>query len=334
MATRLGVVIIGRNEGGRLVRSLQSLRSATDESTDLSDAQVVYVDSGSTDGSPESARHLGATVVQLDMDRPFTAGRARNEGFESLSRTNPAIEYVQFVDGDCTVDADWITVGVQFLDSQPAFAIVCGRRAEIAPQESVYNALCDAEWNTPVGETTESGGDFLGRAAALSQVAGFNPTLIAGEEPDLCYRLRRADWQIMRLDAPMTYHDAAISRFGQWWQRTVRAGYAYAARAALHLADRSGYCLRENVRIGLWGLLLPLLSILLGALVHPGWLAILLLYPLQIARLAAHYPTTPELSRWTRATFTVLGKFPEAAGQLKFLTRWALRREQRIIEYK
>jgi glycosyltransferase involved in cell wall biosynthesis len=334
MAPRVGVVIIGRNEGGRLLRSLESVIAIRGNPATRSVIDIVYVDSGSTDGSPAAAENLGAGVVHLDMSRPFTAGRARNEGFESLSTRNPDLDYAQFIDGDCSLAQNWIATAVTFLESNPHFAIACGRRAEIAPTDSVFNALCDAEWDTPVGETTESGGDFLIRVRAFRQVGGFNPQLIAGEEPELCYRLRRADWKIMRLDAPMTFHDAAITRFGQWWQRTVRAGYAYAARAALHLDDRSGYCLRENVRIGLWGFLLPLLSILLGAFVHPGWLALLLMYPLQIARLAARYPTTPQLNRWTRATFTVLGKFPEAAGQSKFLTRWALRRQQRIIEYK
>jgi glycosyltransferase involved in cell wall biosynthesis len=295
---------------------------------------IVYVDSGSTDGSPEVAFGLGAHVVQLDMSQPFTAGRARNEGFASLLERNPDLDYVQFIDGDCTLDPTWLATAIGFLESHAEYAIACGRRAEIAPSESVFNALCDAEWDTAVGDTTGSGGDFLVRAQAFSQVRGFNPQLIAGEEPELCYRLRRAHWKIMRLDAPMTFHDAAITRLGQWWQRTVRAGYAYAASAALHLADRSGYCLRENVRIGLWGLLLPLVALILGTLVHPGWLAILLVYPLQVARLAARYTSTPQLSRWTRATFTVLGKFAEAAGQLRFATRWVLRRQQRIIEYK
>jgi glycosyltransferase involved in cell wall biosynthesis len=295
---------------------------------------VVYVDSGSTDGSPKAASDMGATVVHLDMSRPFTAGRARNEGFASLLERTPNLDYAQFIDGDCTLDRSWLATAIRFLESHPDYAIACGRRSELAPKDSVYNALCDAEWDTPVGETTESGGDFLVRVQAFSQVRGFNPQLIAGEEPEMCYRLRRADWRIMRLDAPMTFHDAAITRFGQWWQRSVRAGYAYAARAALHLPDKTGYCLRENARILFWGLLVPLLSLVLGTLAHPVWLALLLVYPLQVVRLAARFSSTPQLSRWTRAAFTVLGKFAEALGQLKFATRWALGRQQRIIEYK
>jgi GT2 family glycosyltransferase len=268
------------------------------------------------------------------MAAPFTAGRARNVGAQALLELAPDTAYIQFVDGDCTIARSWVRTALDFLQSNPRFAIACGRRAEISPGHSAYNALCDAEWDTPVGETTESGGDFLVRVQAFSQVRGFNPQLIAGEEPEMCYRLRRADWRIMRLDAPMTFHDAAITRFGQWWQRSVRAGYAYAARAALHMPDKTGYCLRENARILFWGLLVPMLSLVLGTVAHPVWLALLLVYPLQVVRLAARFSSTPQLSRWTRAAFTVLGKFAEALGQLKFATRWALGRQQRIIEYK
>ena len=62
---------------------------------------IVYVDSGSNDGSVQRARHLGADVIELDMRVPFTAARARNVGFRRLREISPDIEYVQFVDGDC-----------------------------------------------------------------------------------------------------------------------------------------------------------------------------------------------------------------------------------------
>src|SRR6516165_251757 len=98
--SELGVIAIGRNEGERLRRCLQSVMGRG--------FSIVYVDSGSIDGSVELARSLGASVVELDLSRPFTAARARNEGFERLCQMNPQVRFVQFVDGDCEVVEGWL----------------------------------------------------------------------------------------------------------------------------------------------------------------------------------------------------------------------------------
>ena len=96
----VGVVVIGRNEGPRLERCLASLIGAAQK--------IVYVDSGSTDGSVQMARRLGVEVVELDMTMPFTAARARNEGFARLQHVLPSMRHVQFVDGDCEVVAELV----------------------------------------------------------------------------------------------------------------------------------------------------------------------------------------------------------------------------------
>src|SRR5664280_804375 len=96
----IGVVIICRNEGERLVRCLSSIK--------LHPHRVVYVDSGSTDASVEAAQQKQA-----------------------------------------------------FLDLHKNLAVVCGRRRERNPDASIYNRLCDLEWDTPIGETLSCGGDSL-----------------------------------------------------------------------------------------------------------------------------------------------------------------------------
>lgn len=194
-APAIAAVVIGRNEGERLIRCLRSLQGQVQ--------QLIYVDSGSTDGSAAAARDLGAEVVDLDLSRPFTAARARNAGLAALSS---GIELVQFADGDCELDPGWIGAAADFMQTHPRAAAVCGRRRERFPEASVYNRLCDAEWNTPVGEATACGGDAMMRVAAVYTAGGYREGLIAGEEPELCLRLRRAGWQVWRLDAEMTLH--------------------------------------------------------------------------------------------------------------------------------
>ena len=314
---RLGAVVIGRNEGVRLVACLGSFPASV--------RPLVYVDSGSTDGSVAAAQAAGAEVVALDMAVPFTAARARNAGFARLQALGGA-EFVQFVDGDCKVQPGWLFAAAAFLDAHPEAAVVCGRRREIHPEASIWNRLCDAEWDTPVGPAKACGGDALMRVEALAAVGGYDPTLIAGEEPELCVRLRQAGWEVWRIDQEMTLHDAALTRMGQWWKRTRRGGHAFAEGAALHGAPPERHWVGETRRAVLWGAALPLVAIL-GMLVTP-WAGLLLLaWPLQVVRLSRRYG-------WERAFFTVLAKVPEAQGVLQYHWNRLRKRRSGLIEYK
>lgn len=325
METGIGVVVIGRNEGQRLGRCLGSLVGAAD--------RIVYVDSGSSDGSVALARGLGVEVVELDMTIPFTAARARNEGFARLHSGLPALRHVQFVDGDCEVVETWLPRAQAFLDAHPEVAVVCGRRRERFPQHSIYNLLCDLEWDTPVGEAKACGGDALMRADAFGAATGFRADLIAGEEPELCVRLRRSGWKVWRLAEEMTLHDAAMSRFGQWWRRTLRAGHAFAEGAALHGGAPEHHWQRESRRAWFWGLGLPLAALLACSMLGGAGLLLLLVYPLQVLRLSRRGGRSRR-ENWLLAFFLVLGKFPEMLGQLKFLLNRFGTGKTALIEYK
>ncbi len=321
--SRIGAVVIGRNEGERLIRCLASMAGAAEH--------IVYVDSGSTDGSREAARAAGAEVAELDLTQPFTAARARNAGLKALMAGDAPPEFVQFVDGDCELQPDWIATAHAFLADHPKAAVACGRRRERFPEASVYNRLCDWEWDTPVGQALACGGDALMRADAVAGVGGFDPTLIAGEEPELCVRLRAAGWQVWRLDAEMTLHDAAMTRFGQWWTRTRRAGHAYAEGAALHGGPPERHGVQGTLRALIWGPGVPGAALVLGVL-HPAGFLALLAWPLQILRLALREGGGQ--TAWERALFTVLGKLPEAAGALEYALGRLRRRPSKLIEYK
>jgi GT2 family glycosyltransferase len=322
---RIGAVVIGRNEGERLGRCLASAASFA--------AVMVYVDSGSTDNSLEVAGRLGAEVVSLDMSKPFTAARARNAGFRRLHEMLPKGALVQFVDGDCELVSSWIGKAVAFLDLQGDVAAVCGRRRERYPTRSIYNTLCDIEWDTPVGETKACGGDVLIRADAFEQIGGYRAELIAGEEPELCVRLRGAGWRIWRLDAEMTLHDAAMTRIVQWWRRTQRSGYAFAQGAYLHGASPDRHWVWETRRAWLWGVWLPLACLAGGLIFEPwGW-ASWLIYPLQMIRQTLRNSGSLR-QRALLGLFQVLSRFPEGWGAVTFLRDRILGRQRRLIEYK
>jgi GT2 family glycosyltransferase len=323
----VGVVAIGRNEGERLQRCLRSLPSGL--------GAVVYVDSGSSDGSVEFARSLGVDVVSLDMTIAFTAARARNAGIERLQALRPAVSMVQVLDGDCELVPGFIEAAAAILERDPSCAVVCGRRRELHPEQSPYNRLCDMEWNTPIGEADACGGDALIRLEAFIAAGGYDPTLIAGEEPDMCTRIRRAGYRILRIDREMTRHDAAMTEFGQWWKRNVRAGHA-AAIWCDRYPDDGNY--RRAVRSNLvFGLVLPALSAgmalptlgasfgLLGGYAVPFWRA-------RRHRIEVCGDDAQDATFY--AAYCVVGKVPQALGVLRFHSDRVRGRQSQLIEYK
>ncbi len=321
-----GVVVIGRNEGDRLRCCLESLRAMS--------SRTVYVDSGSTDGSVALSRNAGVSVVQLDPTKPFTAARARNEGWRRLLAEHPTATYVFFVDGDCEVAAGWTETAVRFLEQHPRVAVVWGFLRERYPDKSVYNLLCDMEWQQfPVGETNACGGNAVVRVAAFREVDGYRSDLICGEEPELCIRLRRAGWRVWRLGQPMALHDAGLDRFSQWWKRSLRGGYGYAQGAALYGASPERHWVTESQRAWVWGLWIPVTVFALMVVARWWALLVLLLYPLQILRLALGGKRSHR-ENWLRAGGLMLAKFPEMLGQLKFLRDRNRHVQSQLIEYK
>jgi len=322
----VALVAIGRNEGERLRLCLESAAARVSE--------VVYVDSGSTDGSTAFAAQSGARVVALDPKQPFTAARARNAGAALALEGKGQIRYIQFVDGDCELISGWLMEARQFLESHPEVVAVCGRRRERFPELSVYNRMCDLEWDTPVGQARAFGGDVMIRAAAFQDVGGYRSDLIAGEDPELAIRLRQAGGQVWRIDADMTLHDAAMTRFSQWWRRSVRAGYAYALGASIHGAPPERHWVRESRRSWIWGFFVPalgILSVLAGS--FEVSIAVFIIFILQWLRLFIKGRGDRRL-RLASATFLTIGKFAEVMGQFRFLWHRFAKKKARIIEYK
>jgi GT2 family glycosyltransferase len=320
----VGVVAIGRNEGERLRRCFDSLPAGL--------GGVVYVDSASTDDSVEQANRRGVEVVALDMSLRFTAARARNAGLRRLCERLPKLAFVQFIDGDCALAPRWLEAAVREMEDDTHLAVVCGRRRERFPETSIYNRLCDMEWNTPVGETEACGGDMLARMEALLAVKGYDECLIAGEEPELCARLRARGWRIRRIGEDMTVHDAAMARFYQWWRRTARSGHAYAELNAMH----PGVWRREMRSILGWGLVLPAAAFLSASFTDGLGLALLAGYPalwLRILRGRHAYGDTARDAA-LYASFCVLGKVPQLTGIAIYWWNRGRGRRSHLIEYK
>lgn len=335
-APRIGIVAIGRNEGERLKACLRSLPPG---------CAAVYVDSGSSDGSVAFARSLGVAVVELDMSTPFTAARARNAGLDALmAAADGPPDFVQMIDGDCILVDDWIGAGVAALTADDSLAVVFGRLRERFPERSVYNRICDIEWDVPVGDAMACGGIALFRTRPLIDAGSYDPTLIAGEEPDLCARLRGRGLRIRRIAGDMALHDAAMTRFGQYWRRARRSGHAY-AELAWRGGDAADPLWRRQVKsILVWAGLLPALILIAAAIAlathsaPAGAVAagLALLYPVQIARIAIHQRRQglPAPLAHARAALLVAGKFAELGGVLLYHRRRLAGQRSGLIEYR
>jgi glycosyltransferase involved in cell wall biosynthesis len=323
------VIVIGRNEGERLRRCFAALGDRA--------AVTVYVDSGSVDGSVALAHSLGLEVVELDISRPFTAARARNAGIERLSELSPGCEFVQFVDGDCELSAGWLDAGEEALRDDPNLVAVFGHLRERHPEKSIYNRLCQVEWNlTPIGPADACGGNAMMRLAAVRAAGGFDADLPAGEEGELCLRLRRNGGSIRRLGASMATHDANITRWTQWWARAERFGLAAAEGATRHGHSDERFHARNVVKSVLTGGVLPVLILALAWPTH-GWsLLALLYYPLTALRVARHVhsATVPWRTSLAFGISVSLAKIAQFVGVCRFVFRRLFRRPPRLIEYK
>jgi len=326
----MAAVVIGRNEGSRLETSLLSVKA--------SGLPAVYVDSGSSDGSPGRAKRLGIEVWELDGRRPFSAARARNEGLEEARKRWPDIKYVLFLDGDCELAPAFPAAAVEALERTCQDAIVTGHLLERSPEKSIYNRLCAYEWQSQAGQITDFGalgGIMAARISAIRDVGGFNPDLIAGEDSELGVRLALRGHRVLKIDVPMAVHDADVEQFGQWWRRSVRAGHALAHRYALHGRSSVRDCERQLASTLFWGLLLPLCALSLVSLTRGASLILFGGYIVLAFRIFRHYRSIG-LGRSDAATatrFMLYSKFANLLGVLRFGVQ-SLTGKYRLIEYK
>lgn len=323
----ISVVSIGRNEGERLTRCLESVL-ASDYPADR--LELIYVDSDSTDDSCDRARRLGAKVIRVHPERPCAA-IGRNAGYRAAKH-----DLVQFLDGDTILHRDWLRKAVQAI-KDPAVACVFGRREEVAANATVFNFWAHHDWYVPPGPADSCAGDVLFRRDALDKAGGYDETLIAGEEPDLCYRIRTQQrLTILSLDEPMTLHDMGMTRWRQYWRRCMRTGHAYAEVGGRHPGMTRWR--RARWRNLFYALGTPVAIVVSLLLWHPwplaAWAAVVF-----AALLRNALRLRKRVGSWTGAlSYSLhhyLTKTPAAVGQCVYWCRAVLHREpQRLIEYR
>lgn len=330
LRTRIGAVVIGRNEAERLPDALQSVSAAG--------IAAIYVDSASSDDSVAIGRRLAEAVLELDAKIPLSAARARNEGLAALIARHPGLEHVLFLDGDCALLPGFIEGALATLDARPELAVVVGKLQERPAPENIFSRLAALEWSSATGDITNFNnlvGIMVVRIRDFLSVGGFNPRIIAGEDPEFGVRQALAGRVVTKIDLPMAVHDAGITQMGQWWTRSVRAGHALAQRYMLHGSSPVQDCKRDFFSTIFWGIAVPAAALLLAWPTYGLSLLLLFGYPYLGWRIFQYYRRrgASHWDAWLGTRFGLYSKFANALGLLRYFRR-RLTGEIKIIEYK
>jgi GT2 family glycosyltransferase len=331
--SRIGAVVIGRNEAEHIGAALRSVRAA------IGDAPLVYVDSASRDESVAIASTIADQVHSLDPATPLSAARARNEGFGVITANAPSLDYVLLFDGDCLMQPGFIPAAVETLDARADLAAVVGNQLEKQIAGSLYTRLSALEWWSVPGDITDFGnitGNMVVRVMDFRAHGGFNPRVIAGEDSEFGVRLKLAGRLITKLDMPMAEHQGCITSFDQWWSRAVRAGHALAERYMLHGRSAVHDCRREFFSTVFWGIAVPLTAILPAWWTNGASLLLLLGYPALFLKMVRTYHwkqghSLPDAV--LQARFGLYHKAANTIGLLKYFRR-RMTGQVQIIEYK
>jgi cellulose synthase/poly-beta-1,6-N-acetylglucosamine synthase-like glycosyltransferase len=146
-------------------------------------SDLVFVDNGSTDGSPDLLRNLSLRVLAAP---DVTISAVRNFGAQ-----HSVGDVLAFVDADCLVPVDYL----QRIDralQDPAIDC-CGARYRLPENPSrvefVWHHLHETE-DRAVEARYVPGGNCIVRRRAFEAIRGFRESVVTGEDADLGLRLR------------------------------------------------------------------------------------------------------------------------------------------------
>jgi GT2 family glycosyltransferase len=287
----VSVIVCAYNEVRTLEDCLQGI-----ERLDYPEFETIVVDDGSTDSTAEIAERFGVHLISTE-NRGLSA--ARNTGIEAATG-----EIVAFIDADAHPDPHWLRFiaaglagtphgGIGGPNIAPAREGLVSESLQAVPGGPIHVLLSDRE------AEHVPGCNMAFRREALEEIGGFDPQFrIAGDDVDLCWRLRDAGWMIAFSPGAMVWHrrrgtirgflrqqreygkaEALLER--KWPERYNLAGHVrWAGHVYGSALGRIGR--RTRIYYGTWGMGLfqradPLHGGVLAALpVLPEWYLVIL----------------------------------------------------------
>jgi glycosyltransferase involved in cell wall biosynthesis len=217
----LSVVLITKNQAWNIARLIESVLQETAE---LPSTEIVLVDSASTDDTVEVARHYPINILRLHPTAQLTPAAGRYIGYKHSTN-----DLVLFLDGDMQLYQGWLTQAIELLNNRPDIAVVTGQVIDLPKLSNSPNRPVNTHTgSTGVVEVPHCGGAGMYRRAVLERVGTFNPYLRSDEEPELCIRIRHANYHVVCIDYPIAYHysdpSEALSTLVARWKRNLYLG--------------------------------------------------------------------------------------------------------------
>jgi GT2 family glycosyltransferase len=194
-------VVVATFNGGRTLRTcLESLTRLN-----YPDYEVILVDDGSTDATPEIAKSFSPVRYLRQTNQGLSA--ARNAGIHAASG-----EIIAFTDDDCRADEDWLYYLVGDLLRSDCAGV--GGHNLLPPDDSCVAAAVMASPGGPAHvllSDTEAehipGCNMAFYKWALEQAGLFDPSFRkAGDDVDICWRLQDGRFKIGFSHAGFVWH--------------------------------------------------------------------------------------------------------------------------------
>lgn len=226
--------------------------------------EILVVDDGSRDETPQVARALGASVV-ASGGRGRGPAAARNRGAAAARG-----EILAFIDSDCTASEEWLVELAERFEASEVVAV--GGRVEgmctssaLDRYEAEMSSLClgARERSGQAGDDTFylPGCNLLVRRREFAAAGGFREELRVGEDVDLSWRLRDRGGKIVYTPRGRVFH-AHRNRVGAFLRRRFEYGTSEGLLQARHPRRRKRMVLPRGLATSA---LLVALSFLIGS---------------------------------------------------------------------
>jgi glycosyltransferase involved in cell wall biosynthesis len=211
----VSLIIPAKNEAQLVGGCIQAAKRSLDRAA--SNHEIILVDNDSTDATAAIAEGLGCMVISI---RGGTIGALRNAGARAAIG-----DFLAFLDADCLVFDDWAKCCLERLADAEVGLV--GTRAIPALVNAARIEVC---WHRMVsGAPRPDRVAWLGssnmvlRRLVFNEVGGFDESLSAAEDVDLCYRIGRR-YAIVLEKRVDTIHLRESKTIGELFRREYARG--------------------------------------------------------------------------------------------------------------
>lgn len=197
MNEKVSIVIIGRNEERGIGECVGAALVAAEQ---IGGAEIIFVDSASTDKTVEIVKSLGVRVISMKPTMKLSPSAGRFVGSQYANG-----EFILFLDADTLVYKDFLPAAIKQFEKDESIGGIngflddLGEKGELLNDvEERFNEITDVKWLR--------GPCCFYRREALQKSGSFNPYLAVEEEAELGLRLIKNGWKLKLMPISMACH--------------------------------------------------------------------------------------------------------------------------------